>query len=48
MYEGGFRHVPVVEKGKAMGMVSTRDALGPDLAQFQSELGDREHISEIL
>ena len=48
MYEGGFRHVPVVEKGRPVGMVSTRDALGPELAQFQTELGDREHINEIL
>ena len=48
MYEGGFRHVPVVEHGKPIGMVSARDALGPELAQFQEELGDREHIREIL
>ena len=48
MYEGGFRHVPVIEDGKPIGMVSARDALGPDLAQFQEELGDREHIREIL
>jgi CBS domain-containing protein len=48
MYEGGFRHVPVVEGDKPIGMVSARDALGPELAQFQEELGDREHIREIL
>ena len=48
MYEGGFRHVPVVENGKPIGMVSARDALGPELAQFQEELGDREHVREIL
>ena len=48
MYEGGFRHIPVVEHGKPIGMVSARDALGPELAQFQEELGDREHIREIL
>ena len=48
MYEGGFRHVPVVEKGRPVGMVSARDELGPELAQFQSELDDREHIGEIL
>ena len=48
MYEGGFRHVPVVEKGQPVGMVSARDALGPEIAQFQSELTDREHIGEIL
>ena len=48
MYEGGFRHVPVVDKGQPLGMISARDALGPELAQFGSELGDREHIGEIL
>jgi CBS domain-containing protein len=48
MYEGGFRHVPVVEKGKPLGMISARDALGPELAQFQEELIEREHIGEIL
>ena len=47
MYEGGFRHVPVIEDGKPIGMVSAREALGPDLAQCQEELGDREHIREI-
>ena len=48
MYEGGFRHVPVVEKGHPVGMVSARDALGPELMQFKDELIDREHIGEIL
>lgn len=48
MYDGGFRHVPVVERGHPVGMVTARDALGPELAQFQDELGDREHIGEIL
>jgi CBS domain-containing protein len=48
MFEGGFRHVPVVDNGRPIGMVSARDALGPELAQFQVELIDREHIGEIL
>jgi CBS domain-containing protein len=48
MYEGGFRHVPVVEKGHPLGVVSTRDALGPELQEFESELSNREHIREIL
>ena len=48
MYEGGFRHVPIVEHGNPVGMDSARDTLGPELAQFQEELGDREHIREIL
>ena len=48
MYEGGFRHVPVVENGVPIGMVSARDALGPELLDFEAELVQREHIREIL
>lgn len=48
MYEGRFRHVPVVENGRALGMVSARDALEPDLRQFISDLETRAHIGEIL
>ena len=48
MYEGGFRHVPVVEHGKPIGMISARDALGPELQEFEEEILHREHIREIL
>ena len=48
MYERGFRHVPVVRDGAPIGMVSARDALGPEMAQFEAELKEREHIEEIL
>jgi CBS domain-containing protein len=48
MYEGGFRHVPVVAGGMLVGMVSARDALGADLAQFSDDVEQREHIAEIL
>ncbi|HMV39897.1 MAG TPA: CBS domain-containing protein [Plasticicumulans sp.] len=48
MYECGFRHVPVIDAGKPIGMVSARDALGPELAVFQTEVQQREHIEEIL
>ena len=48
MYESGFRHVPVVENGKPVGMVSARDALGPELQEFESELQRRTRIGEIL
>ncbi|HEU4924965.1 MAG TPA: CBS domain-containing protein [Burkholderiales bacterium] len=48
MYEGEFRHVPVVENGRPLGMVSARDALGPDLQQFIADLETRVHIGEIL
>jgi CBS domain-containing protein len=48
MYEGGFRHVPVVDNGRPLGVVSARDALGPDLQQFIADLDTRNHIGEIL
>ena len=48
MYERGFRHVPVVENGLPIGMVSASDALGPEMEQFEAELREREHLTEIL
>lgn len=48
MYEGGFRHVPVIDNGRPIGVVSARDALGPDLQQFIADLDKRTHIGEIL
>lgn len=48
MFERGFRHVPVVENGLPVGMVSARDALGPEMEQFQAELREREHLEEIM
>lgn len=48
MFEGGYRHVPVVDNGHVVGMVSARDALGPELSEFEAELVEREHIGEIL
>ena len=44
MHEYGFRHVPVVENGKPVGMVSSRDALDPDMEDFVSEVRRREGI----
>jgi len=44
MHEKGFRHLPVVEKGKLVGMVSVRNALDPDLEEFVSESSRREQI----
>lgn len=48
MYEGGFRHLPVVDDGRPLGVVSSRDALEPDLRQFIADLDTRAHIGEIL
>lgn len=48
MYEGGFRHVPVVKDGHPVGLISARDALGPELQEFESELERRKRIGEVL
>ena len=48
MYEGGFRHVPVVKDGHPVGLISARDALGPELQEFETELERRKRIGEIL
>jgi CBS domain-containing protein len=37
MHEGGFRHVPVVENGEPLGIVSSRSALDPDMEEFVAE-----------
>ena len=44
MHEGHFRHLPVIEKGKLVGMVSARYALDPDLEEFVAESERRKHI----
>jgi CBS domain-containing protein len=48
MYERGFRHVPVVEDGKPIGLVSATDALNPELQEVASDLGIREHTWEVI
>ena len=49
MYEGGFRHMPVVDPaGRPIGIVSARDALGLEIVHFRQELAQRESLAEIL
>ncbi|TXG94961.1 MAG: CBS domain-containing protein [Rhodocyclaceae bacterium] len=48
MDEGGYRHVPVMDNGQPVGMVSARDALGAELIEFENELQRREHLTEIM
>lgn len=48
MDDGGYRHVPVVEDGRPVGMVSARDALGRELIEYESEMQRREHLTEIM
>jgi CBS domain-containing protein len=47
MHENGFRHLPVIENGELIGVVSARSALDPDLEEFVSESQRREHISRV-
>lgn len=44
MYENNFRHVPVVENGRPVGVISARHALDPDLEEFTAESERRRHI----
>ena len=48
MYEGGFRTVPVVENGRPVGLVSARDALGPELKDFVFEMLRQEQTTDVL
>lgn len=44
MQENGFRHVPVVDNGRLVGIVSSRNAMDPDLEEFVFEERRREHL----
>jgi len=49
MFEGGFRHMPVIDSdGRPLGVISSRDALGLEVTHFGSELEQRETLTEIL
>lgn len=47
MHENSFRHVPVVENGAPVGIVSIRDALGDELIAFERELEVKQAIRQI-
>jgi CBS domain-containing protein len=44
MQEKGFRHLPVIEDGKPIGIVSSRSAMDPELEDFVSEADRRKHF----
>jgi len=48
MHTSGFRHVPVVEDGRPIGMVSARDALGEELETFIYELVRQKQIKDVV
>lgn len=45
MHEKGFRHLPVLENGRPVGMVSARSAMDPELEDFVSEAQRRKHFA---
>jgi CBS domain-containing protein len=47
MHEQGFRHLPVVEDGKIIGIVSSRSAMDPEMEDFVSEARRREHFQAV-
>jgi CBS domain-containing protein len=46
MHEGKFRHMPVVEFDRPLGVVSMRDALHEDLTELRADLEQREELRE--
>lgn len=48
MHQHTFRHVPVLENGRPIGMVSARDALGIEWQDFQREIKLADDIAQIL
>ncbi|HVO91181.1 MAG TPA: CBS domain-containing protein, partial [Casimicrobiaceae bacterium] len=47
MHENRFRHLPVVEEGKLIGVVSARSAMDPDLEEFNVEEHRRRHYTAL-
>lgn len=45
MHKKGYRHLPVVQEGKPIGIVSSRSAMDPDLEEFVSESNRRKRIA---
>jgi len=44
MHEKGFRHMPVLDGGRLVGIVSARNALDPDLEEFIHEANRRKQF----
>ena len=46
MQENGFRHLPVMQDGKLIGIVSARSAMDPELVEFVSEAHRRKRFGK--
>lgn len=44
----GCRHIPVIENGRPVGMVTSRDALGSEMIELQHDIETCENIAERL
>jgi len=44
MHERGFRHLPVIENGKLIGIVSSRSLMDPEMEEFVAEAQRRVHF----
>jgi CBS domain-containing protein len=47
MHREGFRHLPVMQDGKAVGIVSARSALDPELEEYATETIRRQHFTRM-
>jgi len=46
MQEKGFRHLPVIQDNKPVGIVSSRSAMDPEMEEFASEAHRRKHLAQ--
>ena len=46
MHERGFRHLPVIQDSKLVGIVSSRSAMDPELEEFSYEARRRKYFRE--
>ncbi len=45
MHEGDFRHLPILEHGRLVGIVSARDVQAIEMLSFERDLESREQIA---
>ena len=48
MHEYNIRHIPVVDRGKPVGVVCASDALVPDIECYAHDVEMLDHIAEII
>ena len=48
MHEYNVRHIPVVDKGKPVGVISISDVLIPDIKSYAHDVEILDHLTEII